>query len=364
MICPSRSRFLSFSVFSPMKLRVPPIWKKLDGTTGEHVEIDETGVGGRTRGEGRGIHHKVLVACAVEVRHRKPGTAQDKRKDGRYAGRVRLGKRGSLASITASAISIFKPPSMSSRSVLTGASPHLTASARCSALPATSAPRPSMNSIPGNGNTLHVVGECVNRIGKQETKKQQAWRFIIQKHLLKSFRDESGATFYTPFFIKSNNSNRSYWLVHLSMHERARNEMIQGHWELQNHVIHHGGAGLNMLGYDPTKDELITGQIPMYLFDKPARDQSLRCLESDLPSWIKNEGGKVLFGDIIRRTINTSPAHEDMYKDALFQLSRCGEIEVQTPKERERRVSSQISADDEIRLKKQTQFHVMKPTKN
>jgi hypothetical protein len=36
------------------------------------------------------FHHKVLVACAVEVRHRKPGTAQDKRKDGRYAGRVRL----------------------------------------------------------------------------------------------------------------------------------------------------------------------------------------------------------------------------------------------------------------------------------
>ena len=54
------------------------------------MEVDETWVGGRTRGEGRGIHHKTLVAAAVEVRHRKPGTAQDKRKDGRYAGRVRL----------------------------------------------------------------------------------------------------------------------------------------------------------------------------------------------------------------------------------------------------------------------------------
>ena len=26
-------------------------------------------------GEGRGIHHKTLVAAAVEVRHRKPGAA-------------------------------------------------------------------------------------------------------------------------------------------------------------------------------------------------------------------------------------------------------------------------------------------------
>jgi hypothetical protein len=59
-------------------------------SSGRHFEADETWVGGRTRGEGRGVHHKVLVACAVEVRHRKPGTAQDARKDGRYAGRVRL----------------------------------------------------------------------------------------------------------------------------------------------------------------------------------------------------------------------------------------------------------------------------------
>ncbi len=44
----------------------------------------------RTRGEGRGVHHKVPVSCAIEVRHRKPGTKLDNRKDGRYAGRVRL----------------------------------------------------------------------------------------------------------------------------------------------------------------------------------------------------------------------------------------------------------------------------------
>jgi len=69
---------------------VRPDQDRIGGKLGQHVEADETYVGGRTRGEGRGVHHKVLVACAVEVRHRKPGTAQDKRKDGRYAGRVRL----------------------------------------------------------------------------------------------------------------------------------------------------------------------------------------------------------------------------------------------------------------------------------
>ena len=69
---------------------VRPDQDRIGGRPKEHVEVDETWVGGRTRGEGRGIHHKTRVAAAVEVRHRKSGTAQDKRNDGRYAGRVRL----------------------------------------------------------------------------------------------------------------------------------------------------------------------------------------------------------------------------------------------------------------------------------
>jgi hypothetical protein len=69
---------------------VRPDQDRIGGRAKEHVEVDETWVGGRTRGEGRGIHHKTLVSAAVEVRHRKPGTAQDKQRDGRYAGRVRL----------------------------------------------------------------------------------------------------------------------------------------------------------------------------------------------------------------------------------------------------------------------------------
>jgi len=38
----------------------------------DHVEIDESWVGGRTRGAGRGVHDQSLVVAAVEVRQRKP----------------------------------------------------------------------------------------------------------------------------------------------------------------------------------------------------------------------------------------------------------------------------------------------------
>lgn len=57
----------------------------------DHVEIDETYIGGVVRGNGSGPQDQVLVAAAVEVRQR-PAKKGDKpmRRGGRYAGRLRL----------------------------------------------------------------------------------------------------------------------------------------------------------------------------------------------------------------------------------------------------------------------------------
>ena len=64
------------------------------------IELDEVWIGGKTRGEGKGMHHKTLVVGCVEVCKRKdpkpsenPLGEQSKaipRRGGRYAGRIRL----------------------------------------------------------------------------------------------------------------------------------------------------------------------------------------------------------------------------------------------------------------------------------
>jgi transposase-like protein len=69
---------------------VRPDQDRIGGNPGEHVEADETYVGGRTRGKGRGVHDMVLVVGAVEVRQRKHNGSLNKRRTGRYTGRVRL----------------------------------------------------------------------------------------------------------------------------------------------------------------------------------------------------------------------------------------------------------------------------------
>src|SRR5271170_2397628 len=62
------------------------------------VEIDEAFVGGATRGEGKGVHHKALVIGAVEVCTKQPPEELEKKKRIKgdpkkkttYAGRLRL----------------------------------------------------------------------------------------------------------------------------------------------------------------------------------------------------------------------------------------------------------------------------------
>lgn len=93
------------------------------GRPGEHVEVDETWVGGATRGKGRGTHDQTLVVAAVEVRQRepKPGAKGTPRRGGRYAGRLRMEvapNRGKLA-LTSFVQSAVMPGTM----VVTDAAP-------------------------------------------------------------------------------------------------------------------------------------------------------------------------------------------------------------------------------------------------
>jgi hypothetical protein len=84
------------------KLRSGMVRPERDTIGGEHpVEVDECYVGGRTRGEGRGTHHKTTVVGAVEVRTRKDASERTAKwsethakgipvKKLVYAGRLRL----------------------------------------------------------------------------------------------------------------------------------------------------------------------------------------------------------------------------------------------------------------------------------
>ncbi len=71
------------------KLRAGMVRPERDPIGGVHpVEVDECYIGGETRGEGRGTHHKATVVGSIEVRSRQNDGKVHKRSV--YAGRLRL----------------------------------------------------------------------------------------------------------------------------------------------------------------------------------------------------------------------------------------------------------------------------------
>ena len=78
----------AFQVLHKLRAAMVRPGREKIGTDGWHVEVDETYIGGRTRGEGRGKTNQVLVAGAVEVRVLKKPRRRGERQ--LYAGRLRL----------------------------------------------------------------------------------------------------------------------------------------------------------------------------------------------------------------------------------------------------------------------------------
>ena len=166
----------------------------------------------------------------------------------------------------------------------------------------------------------------------------------------------SGARFFTPFFIVSEQSHREYWLIHLSMHERARDEMTKLHWALQNQFRHNGGAGLNMFGYDPRKDDGLSGQEAFkdFDFDDAARARTESQLRVDIPEELNRYPEGVSLAKLVSETVNTTPAHTEMYKDALGYFLDDKNIVIVSPDGERRRKGQRVGSKDIITVAKQT----------
>nr|VFJ99302.1 MAG: three-Cys-motif partner protein [Candidatus Kentron sp. LFY] len=203
------------------------------------------------------------------------------------------------------------------------------------------------------------IGLPKERIDKMQEEKQdnKDWRQLIQFGLHQDICLQSSAKFYTPFFIKSDKSNRSYWLVHLSNHEKARDVMTELHWDLKNHFSHYGGPGLWMFGYDPRKDPEIADQLDLfgkteYSFDETAKDRTQQAILEQLPKLIREFPDGIPYLALYRRVANTTPATLEHIEKIATLLLQAKELEARGPNNKRRR--SRIEKNDILHCPRQT----------
>jgi three-Cys-motif partner protein len=199
------------------------------------------------------------------------------------------------------------------------------------------------------------AGKSVQEIKGSESN----WRAYIQSQLYPHIARSTGARFHTPFFIRTTQGHGDFWLVHLSMHQKARDVMTEVHWDHSNTFIHYGGEGLDMfkIGYIATADERFTQQGKLgYTFDDDAKKRTLEKLNEDIPRLINADDDGLSFEALHATTCNDSPATAKLYKEALSTLAKQGDIEIISPNGVRKKSANQIKGEDRISPSKQQKF--------
>jgi len=184
-----------------------------------------------------------------------------------------------------------------------------------------------------------------------EKKGSAEWRALAQVSLHRDLREHSGATHFTPFFIVSEAAHRDYWLVHLSNHAKARDEMAKLHWALENRFSHYAGHGLDMLGYKAGDDPLVTGQ-GAFSFDTQARSSTEAALLRDIPEVLNRLPDGITFNDFFSAHCNDTPASSEILAEVVQQLAIAGAVEVHSDTG-QRRPGSSVQPGDVLRLPRQ-----------
>lgn len=158
-------------------------------------------------------------------------------------------------------------------------------------------------------------------------KNGDGWRYLIQNGLYRHVQARTGSRFYTPFFVHSVEAHRSYWLLHLSNHRQARDEMGKLHWRLNNRFQHHGGAGFHALGFDPSCD--LRQGLLTFMFDDDAMKRSEAAVLDQLPRMIHaahQDGDGLVVETLFAGNCNDTPVTSDILSRQLVLLRDEGEL--------------------------------------
>ena len=164
-----------------------------------------------------------------------------------------------------------------------------------------------------------------------ELRTGEGWRYLIQNGLYRHVQARTCSRFYTPFFIHSVEAHRSYWLLHLSNHRQARDEMGKLHWRLNNRFQHHGGAGFHALGFDPSCD--LRQGLLTFMFDDDAMRRSEAAVLDQLPRMIhaaNRTGGGLDVEALFTENCNDTPVTSEILSRQLVFLRDEGEIEIRS----------------------------------
>ena len=177
-------------------------------------------------------------------------------------------------------------------------------------------------------------------------------RALVQRVMREHIRSKTGATYDTPFFIRPEQSRRALWFLHLSRHPKARDVMIECHWNSFNTFEHYGSGDFDMLGWDA----LNTGTLPLFHFADLDAEQMRHQLLNSMPAELHALAAEdPITVDTMRHMLanKTAARFSDLDK-VVLRLAQENEIDILNPEGRARsRTLTQLRSTDLIAVPSQ-----------
>lgn len=179
------------------------------------------------------------------------------------------------------------------------------------------------------GLSQYINWDTLQALKNQGSK---VWKAVIQRNLARGLVESSGARHYTIFYITPLGSSPwTYWLVHLSNNYKARDVMMELHWQMANHFSHYLEPDLYGLGYQASSDPNATRQFDFDLgeahhFDAVASQRTNNGLTQKLIPAIYDSGESRPFGQWLEAIGSSTPATAEMIRLALDPGIRSGDI--------------------------------------
>ena len=187
-------------------------------------------------------------------------------------------------------------------------------------------------------------------------KQMRGWKRVIQNTLYEHIQRKTGAGYYTPFFIHpQGGSNRDYWLLHLSQHHQAREEMGKIHWCMENTFEHFGRAGFNSLGFIPGQD--VRDGMMDFAFNDNARTRSEEAVVDQLSRMLHARAmaglGPLTKQELFAAHCNEAPVIGSIVDASLVELRSAKDIVIRSKDGALRRSVTKFGWDDQISLSRE-----------
>ena len=213
-----------------------------------------------------------------------------------------------------------------------------------------------------NDRMIDTAGLAAVDLGRSDVqdmlqmKQMRGWKRFIQNTLYEHIQRNTGADYYTPFFIHpEGGSNRDYWLLHLSKHHSAREEMGKIHWGMENTFEHFGRAGFNSLGFNPSED--VRKDMLDFGFNDNARTRSENAVVDQLARMLHARAvagkGPLTKKELFASHCNEAPVIGEIVDAALAELRKAQDVIITGKDGALRRSVKTFAWDDEIKVSRE-----------